>query len=161
CDDIVSCHITLERAQHNHQTGNPYRTRIELRLPPNKDLVADKEGEVENPQVQLRPIIRAAFEAIERQLKRQTQKRRREVKRHDEPVALVEQLFPEQGYGFLRTPEGREIYFHRNSVLHDDFTRLEIGTGVRFALEMGEDGPQASTVQIVDKPGVRRRPALP
>ncbi|MGD8828840.1 MAG: cold shock domain-containing protein, partial [Gammaproteobacteria bacterium] len=152
---------TLERAQHNHQTGNPYRTRIELRLPPNKDLVADKKGEVENPQVQLRPIIRAAFEAIERQLKRQTQKRRREVKRHDEPVALVEQLFPEQGYGFLRTPEGREIYFHRNSVLHDDFTRLEIGTGVRFALEMGEDGPQASTVQIVDKPGVRRRPALP
>jgi len=39
--------------------------------------------------------------------------------------------------------------------LNDDFDRLEIGTGVRFVEEPGEEGPQASTVQIVDKPGSR------
>jgi hypothetical protein len=39
--------------------------------------------------------------------------------------------------------------------LHDDFERLEIGTGVRYFPSEGEQGPQASTVQIVDKPGSR------
>jgi len=60
-------------------------------------------------------------------------------------------LFSEEGYGFLETPDGREIYFHRNSVIGSDFDRLEIGTEVRFAEETGEQGPQASTVTIVGK----------
>lgn len=62
----------------------------------------------------------------------------------------------EGDYGFLRTLDtGREIYFHRNSVSDRDFERLEVGTGVQFAEEEGEMGPQATTVQIVDKPGAR------
>ncbi len=35
----------------------------------------------------------------------------------------------------------------------DGWERLELGTQVRFAESMGETGPQASTVQVVDKPG--------
>jgi len=42
---------------------------------------------------------------------------------------------------------------HRNSVLHDDFERLEVGTGVRCFPRECEKGPQTSTVQIIDKPG--------
>jgi len=68
-------------------------------------------------------------------------------------MAVIHQLFPEEGYGFLRTVDTQdEIYFHRNSVLHDDFDRLAIGLGVRYAAELGEKGPQATSVQIVDKP---------
>jgi cold shock CspA family protein len=47
----------------------------------------------------------------------------------------------------------RQVYFHRNSVLHGDFERLAIGTEVRFSAEDGDDGPQASSVQIVAKLG--------
>jgi cold shock CspA family protein len=68
-------------------------------------------------------------------------------------MALVTKLFPEQEYGFLKTLDGQDVYFHRNSVLHDDFERLEIGTGVRFFAHEDEQGLRASTVQIVDKPG--------
>ena len=50
--------------------------------------------------------------------------------------------------------QGREVYYHRNAVLQDDFERMEIGTGVRFVASQGEKGPQASTVRFVDKPGV-------
>ena len=46
------------------------------------------------------------------------------------------------------TPDGREIYFHRNSVLEPGFDRLDMGAEVRFAEEQGEQGPQASTVHI-------------
>jgi len=38
-------------------------------------------------------------------------------------------------------------------VLHDDFERLEVGTGVRCFPRECEKGPQTSTVQIIDKPG--------
>ncbi len=40
-------------------------------------------------------------------------------------------------------------------MLEHDFERLEVGTQVRFAEEMGEKDPQATSVQIVDKPGHR------
>jgi cold shock CspA family protein len=31
--------------------------------------------------------------------------------------AKIITLFPEKDYGFLETPDGREVYFHRDSVL--------------------------------------------
>jgi len=48
----------------------------------------------------------------------------------------------------IETRDGREIYFHRNSVLNAAFDDLKIGAEVRFAEEEGEQGPQASTVTI-------------
>lgn len=156
CDDIVACRIAIERVQHHKEKGNPYRVRVEVTLPKKKDLVADKRGAVGDPHVQLRPIIRQAFEAMEKQLKKHMEKRRGEVKNHhDEPRAIVVRVFADNDYGFLKTPEGEEVYFHRNAVLHDDFERLTAGTEVRFEPEMGDDGLQASTVQIVSKPGAR------
>ena len=65
------------------------------------------------------------------------------------PRAWVSRLFPEGGDGFLQTSDGREIYFHRNSVRHGDFDHLTVGMEVRFAEEQGEKGPQASTVTCV------------
>ena len=43
------------------------------------------------------------------------------------------------------------IYFHRNSALDNAFDKLEVGSEVRFVEEMGERGPQASTVTLVGK----------
>jgi len=68
------------------------------------------------------------------------------------PQAVVSQLFAAEGYGFLSTPDGRGIYFHRHSVLAPGFDQLAIGTEVRFAEELGDKGPQASTVTMVSKP---------
>jgi cold shock CspA family protein len=61
----------------------------------------------------------------------------------------VKEIFPDQGYGFLETMDGRGIYFSQASVLNDHFDRLRIGTAVRFAEEMGDKGPQASTVKVI------------
>ncbi|MCK4467404.1 MAG: cold shock domain-containing protein, partial [Desulfobacterales bacterium] len=52
------------------------------------------------------------------------------------------------GYGFLTTPDGREFYFHKNSVLDDKFKVLKVGMKVRFVEELGEKGAQASTVKV-------------
>lgn len=156
CDNLTSCRVVVERAQHHHHTGNPFRARVEVTLPPKKELVADKEGTVGDPHVQLRPVIRKAFEAMEKQVQKQTAKRSGDIKQHHEPRALVARLFPDQNYGFIKSPHDEtEYFFHRNAVLHGDFDRLQPGTEVRFEPEMGEEGPQASTVQIINKPGAR------
>jgi cold shock CspA family protein len=67
----------------------------------------------------------------------------------------VTRLFRNGGYGFINSLEGREIYFHKNSLPAAEFNRLEIGTGVKWNEEEGENGPQATVVRIVDKPGSR------
>ena len=51
----------------------------------------------------------------------------------------------------IETSDDREVYFHRNSVLNEDFDKLEVGTRVHFAEEMGEKGPQASSVHVEGK----------
>jgi ribosomal subunit interface protein len=151
---ITRCHVTLSQEQGKHKKGNRYSVMVEVRMPPQHDLAIKKQKEIRDMPAQLPALINLAFGAIERQLKKTAALRRYEEKRHDgQPHAIVEKLFGE-GYGFLRALEDdRQIYFHRNSVLHGDFERLAIGTEVRFTPQDGEDGPQASSVQIVAKPG--------
>lgn len=154
CDNITACRVAVENPHSGHQ--NRYRVRIEVTIPPNHDLVADKEM-TEEGNTDLRTVIRNAFDVMERQIKETVEKRRYDVKAHpEEPRALVVRLFPEQDYGFIKDPDGtEEYYFHRNAVLHGDFERLTVGTEVRFERSMGDMGPSASSVQIVDKPGAR------
>ncbi|MGE5721197.1 MAG: cold-shock protein, partial [Sphingomonadales bacterium] len=56
-------------------------------------------------------------------------------------------------FGFLETDDGSEIYFHRNSVLNHGFAHLKPGSKVRYVEELGNEGPQASTVEPI---GLRR-----
>jgi len=152
---ITRCHVTLSREQASQKKGNRYSVMVEVRIPQQHDLAVKKQKQVRDMATQLPAVINEAFGAIERQLKKTVALRRHEEKSHEgEPRGIVEKLFGEEGYGFIRTLEGdRQFYFHRNSVLHDDFERLAVGTEVRFTPQEGEEGPQASSVQVVSKPG--------
>jgi len=61
------------------------------------------------------------------------------------------ELFPQDDYGMIVSAEGRENDFIRNSLLKADFNNLQAGTSVRFVEEMGDKGPQASSVQVEGK----------
>lgn len=153
---IVTCRVGIEVAQRNHKVGNPYRMRVEINVPPGHDLVAVRERTDEELLHGLRTLAREVFDALEQQVRKAATKRRGEVKAHgngEQPAAMVVKVFHDKGYGFIKTVEGEEYYFHKNSVLHDDFERLRIGTEVRFAEEQGREGPQASSVQIVSRRG--------
>lgn len=145
-DNILSCKVVVEAPVHHHHKGGPFKVRIELGVPGNDLIVNHKDDE------ELSVAIREAFHAMRRQLEDYVRQRRGFVKTHEEtPHARVAKLQPDNGYGFLETADGREVYFHRNSVLHDDFDRLTIGMQVRFAEEQGQEGPQASSVTVVGK----------
>lgn len=158
CDRVISCRVAVEAPQQHQRGGRPFRVRITLNVPPGHEVAVRREASEGSIHDELPAVIRSAFDAARRKLKRLTEKQRGEVKTHpvhEEAMAIVVRLFREGGYGFLKTLDGRDLYFHQNSVLQNDFDRLEIGTGVRYEEEEGEDGPQASTVQIIDKPGAR------
>jgi cold shock CspA family protein len=156
CDHVTSCRVMIERAQESRRTGNPVQARVEVRVPHGKEIVVTREASREGATDPLPALIRQVFSVVRRQLREVVDQQRGEVKPHvsmDE-AAIVAKLFSDRDYGFLETMDRREIFFHRNSVLNDDFDRLEIGTGVRFVEEEGEKGPQATSVRIVDKSGV-------
>jgi cold shock CspA family protein len=149
--DIARCHVTLTQEQSSQRKGNRYSVMIEVRVPQHHDLAVRKQKVIRDMHTQLPAIINQAFGAIATQLKRTVARRRGDAKPHNgQPHGMVEKLFADEGYGFIRAlDDDRQFYFHRNSVLHDDFEHLAVGTEVRFAAEQGEDGPQASTVQVV------------
>jgi len=160
CNYINSCHIAIEKIHHRPRSGSPYRVRIDITVPPGHELVAESNPSDGKQYQPLNVVIRDAFDAACGQLVKLTQRQHESDKAlsseaAQDTTALVTKLFRDRGYGFLKALDGQEIYFHRNSVLHDDFQRLEIGTGVYFSVEEGEEGLQATTVKIVDKSGVR------
>lgn len=156
---INSCHIAIEKAHDRPSHGSPYRVRLDITAPPGHEIVAESNPSEGTQYDPLDAVIRDAFDAAQRQLKklarRQRESDRGKTQASEETTALVVRLFREEGYGFIKTLDGEEVYFHRNSVLLDDFDRLEVGTGVRCFVDQGEEGPQASSVKIVDKPGER------
>lgn len=174
CDEIMSCRVLVETPHRRHRKGKQHHVRIDLTAPGTEfvikrapKLITDKPTRFRKPpeDVELQAsrelskyavhddiqlTVRDAFDAARRKLQDYARRRRYAVKLHDgSPHAHVTKLFPEEGFGFLETADGREIYFHQNSVLAPGFIGLEVGTEVHFAEEMGEKGPQATTVRPV------------
>ena len=142
-DQIVRCEIVLEAPHQRKTKGGVYNVRISVTVPGGQ-IKVKKE-----PHEDLYVSINRAFDRTHRQLKQFISQQRRDVKYHEEtPFGIITKIFQEKGYGFLTTPEGREIYFHKNSVVCSKFKNLEAGSKVRFVEAEGEKGPQASTVKL-------------
>lgn len=151
-DRIMSCRVTVEAPHaHKHQ-GKLYQVHIDLGVPEGELVVTHEHHHRDQAHEDVYVAVRDAFDAMRRQLEDHVRKRRGKVKQHEPPAGgHVISLHPEEDYGKIGTPEGRVVYFHRNSVLKNAFDRLEIGTEVRFTEETGERGPQASSVTPVGK----------
>jgi len=58
----------------------------------------------------------------------------------------VVRLFNDEGYGFIETLDGQELYFHRENLAGHDFDRLAIGEEVQFLEDISSEGYQAKRV---------------
>jgi ribosomal subunit interface protein len=151
CDHITSCRIAVEKIQKHQQRGRPHRIRIDIKVPPQHELVIKRDSSRGDLHETLTITLNDAFDAAARKLKRLQEKRQSNKKIHpgQQQEAVVSKLFRDQGYGFLRTINDAEVYFHKNSVLHGDFEKVTIGSKVLFEQEMGEKGPQATEVRVI------------
>jgi ribosomal subunit interface protein len=150
---ILSCRVVVEAShRRTSPTASVYHVRVDVTVPGSK-LVAHQEPPPQRFHEDVQIAIRDAFDRMRRELEEHARRHRGEVKTHEEqPRARVTKLFPDRGYGFLETPDGLEVYFHKDSVLGAGFDRLTVGAEVRYVEEQGERGPQASTVAIAGEP---------
>lgn len=147
-DRITGCHVTVEAPHRHHHQGKLFQVGIDLILP-GTEIVVNRAPQEDHAHEDVFVAVRDAFDAARRQLEDYARRQRDDTKVHLEPPhGRVSKLFAD--YGFIATPDGREIYFHRHSVLGAAFETLAIDTPIRFVEEEGDEGPQASTVRVVD-----------
>ncbi len=149
--DIMSCRVVVEASHKHHHKGNIYQVRVDVTVP-GAELIANRAPQRNHAHEDVYVAMRDAFDAVRRQLEDYARRRRGRTKTHVAPPhGRVVELSPEQDFGRIETADGRLVYFHRNSVLDGDFSRLQVGDAVHFAEEVGELGPQASTVHLEGK----------
>lgn len=97
------------------------------------------------------PLVVEAFDVLDRRLAEHSQVLQQQLKTHEEVAqhGRIVRLFPDEGYGFIESDEGLEVYFHAHAVKKGKFSHLTPGTAVKFAQEAGDQGPQAIWVQVL------------
>lgn len=140
---ITSCRVTVEELRKHHQQGRHFQVSLDVRVP-GREIVVNRAHH-EDVYVALRD----AFDAAKRQLEEVARLKRGDVKVHEAPQhGKVARLLAEEGYGFIATPDGRELYFSRENVVHPSFDELVDGVEVQFIEEMAAEGPQAKRVSV-------------
>jgi cold shock CspA family protein len=141
-------------APHQHQRkGKLYVVRIDLTVP-GEEIAVTRSGPKDHAHADVYVAIRDAFDSARRLLEDHARRFRGDVKTAEVPLhGTVARLFPDDGYGFVATSDGREVYFHRNSVTGPGFDQLKVGSEVRVVVAEGEspEGPQASTITAIGK----------
>ncbi len=65
-------------------------------------------------------------------------------------TGTIKKLVSDRGFGFIAASDGKEYFFHRNSLeTSTDFDRLIGGERVEFEIESSPKGPQAAKVRLV------------
>lgn len=153
---ITACRVVLKGPGERHQTGGLYEVNIRLALPDRREVDVARTAPLDERYGDVSFAINDAFKHARRRLQDHVRRMQAQTKAHEgQPIGTVRELNVVDGYGFLESADGRDIYFHKNSVLDDAFPRLRTGTRVAFSEELGEKGPQASTVRILGKHKMR------
>jgi cold shock CspA family protein len=151
-DRMTSCNVAFIAPQTRHRKGEPFKIDIRIALPEHKDIFVTKTHGDAPEHEHVTVAIKDAFGKAQRQIEDAIREMRGQVKSHEAADhGRVSKFMAGEDYGFIETADGRQIYFHRNSVLDNAFGRLTVGSEVRFVEEIGEKGAQASTVRLASK----------
>jgi cold shock CspA family protein len=153
---VTACRVVLKGPGGHHRTGGLYEVNIRLALPEGREVNVGRTATADERHSDLTFAIDDAFKRARRRLQDRVRRLQGQVKQHEgTPIGTVVRIDPAGDFGFLQSGDGREIYFHRNSVLKGGFSRLAVGARVMFAEEAGEKGAQATTVKPLGKHRLR------
>jgi ribosomal subunit interface protein len=142
--DVIDVRITARPSGHHRHGGQEVRITCEAR---GREIVAART----RPDAAF--ALDEAMDVLERELWRMRHRRTQRREEREKPalppeLGVVDEVFAEQGYGFILTDGGDSVYFHRNA-LHGglELERLEEGQRVGLNVEGGEQGLQATFVR--------------
>jgi ribosomal subunit interface protein len=140
---MMSCRVAVEETRKHHQQGRQFTIRLDVRVPARQIVVTRDHHE------DIYVALRDAFDSAKRQLEEVVREKRGDVKVHEVPQhGKVLRTLADEGFGFIGTTDGRELYFSRENVVHPGFDQLEPGVEVQFIEEMAAEGPQAKRVSV-------------
>lgn len=142
------CRVFLEKTNRRRKHGSPFLVRITVQFPASPEIVVTREPCGIIMRDALRTTIHNAFIAVKRKVAEQAGENPAPGRIHAAYGAVVSAIFPDKGYGFLRTDSGKEIFFQRSSVAGGGFDIMKEGTGVWFIEHESVNGPWASAVRI-------------
>ena len=59
----------------------------------------------------------------------------------------IKRVIRDRGFGFIKSTEGQEVFFHRSGLQEINFDSLKEGESVEFEVEKGEKGDRAINVR--------------
>ena len=59
----------------------------------------------------------------------------------------IKRIVRDRGFGFIRSTDGQEVFFHRKSLQQLTFEGLQEGSTVEFEVEQSDKGPRATNVR--------------
>ena len=142
-NDLTHGRVTLSKNRHHKKAETVAEAVIVVSLKGRHTVTARKR------EPSFEEAIREAFAAISVEIEKIRDKRASHEVRISAPAPLrgvISRVLSDEGYGFLLTEDGKQVYFHRNAVHDLTFEELQEGTEVTFNVEEGEKGPQATTV---------------
>lgn len=145
---LTSARVVLSKPHKRRQHGDLYAISVHLAMPDGREVHVTRNPPTDHAHEDAHVALRDAFAAARRKLQDEARKMHGDVKPHEAaPEALVSAIVAEQDYGFLESADGREIYFHKNSVANGGFAKLAVGARVTYSETLGEKGPQATFVR--------------
>ena len=141
---VHNLRVTIEQTSSHKEGG--YEVRLIAGVP-SDTVVVKRRGEA------VQSIIVEAFDTLGLQLKELQRKRRQSSKNQEAGVpgnaglGVIKNVSPFESYGFILSDDGREVYFHENSLKGLVLDVLAEGDAVTFGEAAGDKGPQATWVR--------------
>ena len=79
---ISSCHVAIEKTHDHPEHGSPYRVRLDITVPEDREIVVDKSPDTGKQAQPLEALIRDAFDVAIRQLKELNEQQHNHKKTH-------------------------------------------------------------------------------
>ena len=61
----------------------------------------------------------------------------------------VKMFNKDKGYGFIRTEDGKDVFFHYSELVMDNFKTAQPGEEVEFEVEETDRGPRATKIKKI------------
>jgi len=148
---LAGCRVVVDAPHRGKNKGRIYEVRLDLSVP-GKDISVTRESGENHAHEDIYVAIRDSFDAARRLLEDRVLKMDgQKTKRHPEVRhGRLARIFNEDGFAFIECEDGHEVYFDRDSMTNDAWSRLEVGSHLRFKQLDGDKGPYGIHVSLLD-----------
>ena len=148
---MIGCSVVVDAPHRDKHKGKIYEIRIDISVP-GKDIAVTREAGFNHAHEDIYVAIRDSFDAARRLLEDRIRKMSSHRTRpHPTPShGHVVRIFNEDGYGFVETVDGHEVYFDRDSLTKSVWPQIEIGSRLRFTERDGDKGLYGTQVTLLD-----------